>query len=69
MLSKPIILLVILGLLIVFYFVIRFGAGNKKDIQDSKKMQSSNNTVCYLLKEIDLSASMRTLYDHYVRTL
>tara|TARA_Y100001970_G_C14119863_1_gene795665 strand:- start:9 stop:200 length:192 start_codon:yes stop_codon:yes gene_type:complete len=38
MLSKPIILLVILGLLIVFYFVIRFGAGNKKDIQDSKNL-------------------------------
>ena len=40
-----------------------------KDIQDAKKMQSSNNTVCYLLKEFDLSTSMRTLYDHYVRTL
>ena len=24
--------------LIVFYFVIRFGAGNKKDIQDSKNL-------------------------------
>ena len=40
-----------------------------KDIQDAKKMQSSNNTVCYLMKEFDLSASMRALYDHYVRTL
>ena len=40
-----------------------------KDIQDAKIMQSSKNTVCYLLKEVDLSASMRTLYDHYVRTL
>ena len=38
-----------------------------KDIQDAKIKQSSKNTICYLLKEVDLSASMRTLYDHYVR--
>ncbi len=38
-----------------------------KDIQDAEIMQSSKNTICYLLKEVDLSASMRTLYDHYVR--
>ena len=38
MLTKPLILLVILGLLIVFYFVIRFGAGKRKDIQDSKNL-------------------------------
>ncbi len=38
-----------------------------KDIRDAKIMQSSKNTICYLLKEVDLSASMRTLYDHYVR--
>ena len=38
-----------------------------KDIQDAEIMQSSKNTICYLLKEVDLSASMRTLYNHYVR--
>jgi len=38
-----------------------------KDIQDAEIMQSSKNTICYLLKEVDLSASMRTLYDNYVR--
>ena len=38
-----------------------------KDIQDAEIIQSSKNTICYLLKEVDLSASMRTLYDHYVR--
>ena len=38
-----------------------------KDIQDAEIMHSSKNTICYLLKEVDLSASMRTLYNHYVR--
>jgi len=38
-----------------------------KDIQDAEIIQSSKNTICYLLKEVDLSASMRTLYNHYVR--
>ena len=38
-----------------------------KDIQDAVIMKSSKNTICYLLKEVDLSASMRTLYNHYVR--
>ena len=38
-----------------------------KDIQDAEIIQSSKNTLCYLLKEVDLSASMRTLYNHYVR--
>ena len=38
-----------------------------KDIQNAEIIQSSKNTICYLLKEVDLSASMRTLYDHYVR--
>ena len=40
-----------------------------KDIQDAEIMQSSKNIICYLLKEIDLSASMRTLYNHYIRLL
>ena len=39
----------------------------KKDIQDAEIIQSSKNTICYLMKEVDLSASMRTLYEHYVR--
>ena len=38
-----------------------------KDIQDAVIMKSNKNTICYLLKEVDLSASMRTLYNHYVR--
>ena len=38
-----------------------------KNIQDAEIMQPSKNAICYLLKEVDLSASMRTLYDHYVR--
>ncbi len=37
------------------------------DIQDAEIILSSKNAICYLLKEVDLSASMRTLYDHYVR--
>tara|TARA_Y200000002_G_scaffold197787_1_gene163342 strand:+ start:56 stop:247 length:192 start_codon:yes stop_codon:yes gene_type:complete len=36
MFDKPIILLIILGLLLLFYFVIRLGAGKKKDIQNSR---------------------------------
>ena len=36
-------------------------------IQDTKIIQSSKQTIRYLLKEVDLSASIRTLYDHYVR--
>ena len=38
-----------------------------KDIQDAEIIQSSKSAICYLLKEVDLSASMRTLYDQYVR--
>ena len=38
MFSKPIILVIVLILLVVFYLVIRLGAGKKKDIQDSKNM-------------------------------
>lgn len=37
------------------------------DIQDAEIIRSSKNAICYLLKEVNLSASMRTLYDHYVR--
>jgi len=39
----------------------------KKDIQDAEIIQSSKNAICYMLKEVYLSKSMRTLYDHYVR--
>ncbi len=38
MFSKPIILIVILILLLAFYLVIRLGAGNKKNIEDSKSL-------------------------------
>ena len=38
MFSKPIILLIVLILLIVFYLVIRFSAGKKKDIDESKNL-------------------------------
>jgi aspartate kinase len=37
------------------------------DIQDAEIIRSSKNAICYLLKEVDLSASMRALYDHFVR--
>ena len=37
------------------------------NIQDAKIIQSNKNSIRYLLKEVDLSASIRTLYDHYVR--
>jgi len=38
-----------------------------KVIQNAEIMQSSKNTICYLLKKVDLSASIRTLYDNYVK--
>ena len=38
MFSKPVILIIILILLLAFYLVIRLGAGNKKDIEDSKNL-------------------------------
>ena len=38
MISKPIILIIILALLLVFYAVIRMGAGKKKEIEDSQRL-------------------------------
>ena len=38
MLGKPIILVIIFALLLVFYLVIRVGAGKKKEIEDSKRL-------------------------------
>ena len=38
MFSKPIILIIILALLLVFYAVIRMGAGKKKEIEDSQRL-------------------------------
>tara|TARA_B100002051_G_scaffold272662_1_gene309836 strand:- start:2575 stop:2766 length:192 start_codon:yes stop_codon:yes gene_type:complete len=35
MFDKSVILLILLGLLLIFYFVIRFSAGNKRDINKS----------------------------------
>ncbi len=39
----------------------------KRDIKDAEIIQNSENTICYLVKKIDLSASMKTLYNHYIR--
>ena len=38
MFSKPIILIIVLTLLIVFYLIIRIGAGKKDDIEKSKNL-------------------------------
>ena len=38
MFGKPVIHIIILILLLAFYLVIRFSAGNKKDIEDSKNL-------------------------------
>tara|TARA_B100000945_G_C19900862_1_gene376102 strand:- start:209 stop:400 length:192 start_codon:yes stop_codon:yes gene_type:complete len=38
MFAKPIILVIIFALLLVFYLVIRVGAGKKKEIEGSKKL-------------------------------
>tara|TARA_Y100001970_G_scaffold267735_1_gene358098 strand:+ start:397 stop:588 length:192 start_codon:yes stop_codon:yes gene_type:complete len=38
MFAKPIILVIIFALLLVFYLVIRVGAGKKKEIEDSKRL-------------------------------
>ena len=38
MLEKELILIVILGLLLLFYFVIRFGAGKQETISKSKEV-------------------------------
>ena len=37
------------------------------NIQDTKIIQSRKNSIRYLLKEVDLSVTIRTLYDHYLR--
>ncbi len=39
----------------------------KKSIQNAKIIQSNKYVICYLLKEVYLSASIRTLYNHYLR--
>ena len=49
MLEKTGILFVILVLLLVFYLVIRFGAGKKKDISKSRQMSSYLNGVRILI--------------------
>tara|TARA_B100000941_G_C28436882_1_gene517465 strand:- start:779 stop:970 length:192 start_codon:yes stop_codon:yes gene_type:complete len=40
MFSKPVILIILLILLLTFYLVIRFGAGKKKDIEESKRLST-----------------------------
>ena len=37
-----------------------------RDIQNAEIIKSGKNTICYLMKEVDLSSTMRTLYNHYV---
>ena len=39
MFSKPVILLIVLVLLLVFYLVIRIGAGKSKEIENSKNLK------------------------------
>jgi aspartate kinase len=36
-------------------------------IPDAEIIQSSENVICYLLKEVNLSASLRILYNHYIQ--
>ena len=38
-----------------------------KNIQNTKIIKSNNNAICYLLKEDALSASIRALYNHYIK--
>ena len=38
-----------------------------KNIQNTKIIKSKNNAICYLLKEDALSASIRALYNHYIK--
>ena len=49
MLEKPGILFVILVLLLIFYLVIRLGAGKKKDISKSYQMSNYLNGVRILI--------------------
>ena len=49
MLEKPGILFVILVLLLVFYLVIRLGAGKKRDISKSHQMSNYLNGVRILI--------------------
>ena len=37
-----------------------------KEIPENKIIHSSENVICYLLKEDLLSTSLRTLYEHYI---
>ena len=41
-------------------------APEKKEIPENEIIHSSENVICYLLKEDLLSASLRTLYEHYI---
>ena len=49
MLEKPGILFVILVLLLIFYLVIRLGAGKKRDISKSHQMSNYLNGVRILI--------------------
>ena len=49
MFGKPIILIILLTLLLVFYLVIRTGAGKKKDIDESKNLTRYLNGIRILI--------------------
>ena len=49
MFDKNTILLILAGLLLLFYLVIRLGAGKKKDINDSKNLTTYLNGVRILI--------------------
>ena len=39
----------------------------KRDIINAEIVQTRENKICYLLKKVHLSTSIRTLYNHYLR--
>ena len=41
-------------------------APENKEIPENEIIHSSQNVICYLLKEDLLSTSLRTLYEHYI---
>jgi|TARA_B110000438_G_C15813192_1_gene650690 hypothetical protein len=49
MFDKNTVLLIIAGLLLLFYLVIRLGVGKKKDINDSKNLTTYLNGVRILI--------------------
>ena len=44
-------------------------APENKEIPGNEIIRSSENVICYLLKEDRLSISLRELYEHYILTV